>query len=689
MKKFLLFSLAVLLTGTTVAQTLDKRNAPAKPRTQTVVKSEMKSMANKPMKAGVSQYVKNNMQPVKMTSLKAMHQATPNRVGVLQASYQGRGVNYDTHEAAAWTMKSGVEKSDSGRVNVLIDVIPIPEDWKSLGEISVPYKQNGNTITIEPQCVVSGQTEKGETLYYFIHSWTSNNGAIVLTLGDDGSLTTIDGEDIAYSAFSENVFDLTKGGPYVGYYLDIEKVKYYMEGQTIAPVAGYEPTSLFLHPNVNVNGNYYTNLLMPAYADITLENRTDMDCTSYDWSVQPVKYDSATKEYVADGDPINGKDKDFTFPVTAGSFSPATLVATLDGVSSEPYQWNKATWYAGGAADDWEDESSPTCTFTKAGTSGDLTYLNPKGCSGMIFYQGKPASPLFFTGVNILLYSYEQVDSTGLKMTAKICKAHRDAEGFSLGEVIATSDCETEVETGSWIATRVNFSNFYVEDEFGMTTDLDYLLLDEEFAIVIEGWDNGSFKGYPLAMTAPYEGGTSSTFAIITGEDTYTGHGWSFTGNCLVGFIDATYGYLHTESATDLVIPAEGGKVTIDNIEPMFITYDENENVTTSLWIDNEDAPEWVDVTVANEVYTEEEGHFDLAFEAEALPEGVSGRYGEFVFVQRGAMLKVTVAQGDITGVNSVAAVKVANGKTYDVNGRQVNGKKGLVIRDGKKFIVK
>lgn len=107
------------------------------------------------------------------------------------------------------------------------------------------------------------------------------------------------------------------------------------------------------------------------------------------------------------------------------------------------------------------------------------------------------------------------------------------------------------------------------------------------------------------------------------------------------------------------------------------------------LWLENEDYPDWVEVNIANESYTDEAWGFDLTFTAEALPEGVSGRTGKFVFAQRGARLTVTVSQGATEGVQTVVTSKVANGKTYDLNGRQVNGKKGLVVRDGKKFIVK
>jgi hypothetical protein len=141
-----------------------------------------------------------------------------------------------------------------------------------------------------------------------------------------------------------------------------------------------------------------------------------------------------------------------------------------------------------------------------------------------------------------------------------------------------------------------------------------------------------------------------------------------------------------------LTIPAEGGTVTISNIEPQYISGEDEGNIVTSLWIENEDeAPEWVNVQIANEVYTSTEGHFDLTFTAEALPDGVTGRTGQFVFAQRGALLKVTVTQGEATGIAvTKVEVKSNNSPMFNLAGQRVNkGYKGLVIKNGRKMLNK
>ena len=170
-----------------------------------------------------------------------------------------------------------------------------------------------------------------------------------------------------------------------------------------------------------------------------------------------------------------------------------------------------------------------------------------------------------------------------------------------------------------------------------------------------------------------------------------------------LGFIDAAYGYLHTTDNTDLALPADGGEATI-HIKPMLNSIDnETEQPTYRLFtkdiiVDGEEAeefPEWLTINIANEDYKEDSEHYaeyDLIVKAEALPAEVKGRKAEITFFQEGALLKVSVLQGeDASGISQTkVATSVSNGKLYDLNGRQVKaGKKGLILSNGKKFIVK
>lgn len=708
MKKFLLFAVAALIVGSASAQL--HRPANVKMHSNRVVsKGDVKTM--KDVKIDVSKatpltnlMAKDNMKKAQsatpnMKSLKAVHSVnalTNTHRAELKQKYMGKGRDYDTNASLSWDM---LYTTDDNGAPVLVDVIPLPEAWAELEHIGADITLEGNKITIKPQKVVQGTAEDGSTMYYYLHSWASEDGSIVITVNEDGTLTTIDKEDIAYSAFSEDRFDLSKdAGIYKGYFLDATDVKYYTEDQKVVPVAAYEPETLFLHPGPNVNGNYYTNLLMPVYADINLINGTDVLSDSYAWSVQKVKYNSATQSYDPVGDAITGNEENFSFYAESGSYSPATLVATLNGESSEPFQWNNASWYAGGSADDWDDGESPLLTFTKANPNGTgLTLgVNPKGAKSTIFYQGKPASPLYFTGISLFVYNFSKTANKTLNFICKIHKAHRDENGkFVLGELIAQADLTDEgIERGTWMSdqnlVKLNWTQFYVEDEFGMSEDVDYLLLDEGFAVVFEGWDNGTFSGSPLMFTSLNPKAVSNNYAIIPGEDTYTKYGWSTNAVAFVGFIDAIYGYLHTTDNTDLVIPAEGGKAAV-HVEPMFYANDDEGNPTTGLWLaDDSDEADWLQKDITNEVYTSEESSFDMVFAADALPEGVTGRKAHLVFEQWGGKLEVNVTQGEATGI-SVTVKKVENNTpAYNLAGQRVNsGYKGLVIKNGRKFMNK
>lgn len=706
MKKILLFAAAALVTVTVSAQNL-KKGISGHPNTnKSIAKGELKSMKDAKIttfRSSAALMSKKEAQfSKKVTSLKAVNQLNNvtaiRRAGTIQDSYNGSGTNYQTKQAASWKMFSGM--AEDGVTPLLADVIPLPENWTSLGNIAVKYTLSGSTITIAPQCVVSGQAQDKSTIYYFLHSWASEDGSIVLTLGEDGSLTTIDGEDIAYSAFSSETFDLSEGGPYLGLVMDIEGVKYTMEGQVIAPVASYQPQTLFLHPGPNVNGNYYTNLMIPAYANIELTNRTDLVCDSYTWTLQRAGYVSGSG-FVADGDPVIGTDKDFTFFSGEDTFFPVSLVSTLAGQNSEEFTWNPSTWFAGTSADGWNEEGTPTVTMTKGNPSTDLTLINPEGTKSIIFYQGKPASALYFTGVNMFLYKFEQAEGKDLVLTCKLHKCHRDpvTGKFSLGELIAQADVDAEnIERGTWMAAnnlvRLHWNNFYKEDEDGMSQDVPYLLLDEEFAVVIEGWNNKTFSGSPIAFTSANLGGFSNTYAILPSQDTYVSNGWSGTFDALVGFEDAVYGYLYTEDSKNVTIPTEGGQASI-TVHPMYSNTQANEaGFKTRLYLDEtiegNDIPEWLAVGFANEDY-DENYTFDLVFAADALPEGVEGRKATIVFMQEGARLEVTVTQGAASGIEvTTKTVKAVETPAYNMAGQRVNKDfKGLIVKDGKKFMNK
>ena len=113
----------------------------------------------------------------------------------------------------------------------------------------------------------------------------------------------------------------------------------------------------------------------------------------------------------------------------------------------------------------------------------------------------------------------------------------------------------------------------------------------------------------------------------------------------------------------------------------------------------NSELPEWISLDIENEVYTDDEYSFDLVVTADPLTsasgaprkEAAAGRTAEFTVFQPGAKLDITVTQGTVTGISDVKVTKTAtDGKVYNIAGQRLNNNaKGLIVKDGKKFIVK
>ena len=286
-----------------------------------------------------------------------------------------------------------------------------------------------------------------------------------------------------------------------------------------------------------------------------------------------------------------------------------------------------------------------------------------------------------------------------------------------MGDIIAEGDATSENVNAEYDAglTAVEFTELYVEDEFGMSETVDYLFIEDEFVIAIEGWDNGTFSGV-LGSQDIDVSKVPSTYFTQTGEEEGRLHYYtSWFPQLFIGLIDATYGYLYTEDDTDLLFAKDGGSSSI-HVDPMYYNKDEEtEEPTYSLELESiivdgdeaEELPEWLTVEVANEDYTtatatDEEGEeyeyfvngidYDLVFNVEALPEGIENRSCKIVFFQTGARLTVTVTQDiDPDGIHTVVEkTPVKNSRAYNVAGQQVGKNyKGIVVKNGKKALVK
>lgn len=639
---------------------------------------------------------------------------------VAETVYTGKGFDYAESANVEWEMQIG-KKED---VDVIRDLVPsISEDTGV--PTDVEYTVDGNKIIIRPQMV--GMV-KGYYLYIF--DWDSEDGTITLIKDENGNLTTT-AEMIFIGAFTQDVFDPEKtstsaGGTYAGYWTRTDNVVFYAEGQEIpveAPNVEYQPNNLTLFAGLGVSGYSYNNnlVMIGAYGPLNFRNSTVDDATAWNWSVTELGYEE-DKE-------ITATTKDFTLNTTGGAvYTNFALVGINEEEKSDSVKWGvgKALAtdgsvqytdlyaYAGRYASSFTFSDGTTATMTTQDPDGDLTFYTnwatpdkaSNSMSKIYVYQGKPSTPIYFEGVTLPVVGFTDNGDFNLHVAIRKCERDPKSGKIAMGDIVAEADATIENVDDSHAATSgltaINFTNFYVEDEWGMSEEIEYLFMDEEFLIEIDNWDNGTFTAVLGSQDITPANALNTTFFEMSGEE---GSVYSYTSwktSLFVGLIEPAYGYLYTTDNTDLNLSVDGETATI-HVTPMLNSIDENENPTYRLFIkditvDGEEAaevPEWLTFSVANEDYDEEGEHYaeyDLNVTAEALPAGVQGRKAEVTFFQEGAMLKVSVQQGEvIDGISQTVTGKVNNdGKLYDLSGRQVQaGKKGLVIMNGKKFIVK
>ena len=656
----------------------------------------------------------------------------------IDQEYNAHGVDYFANEAVDWIMQRGTTVMDDEEVHFFVDMTPLIDTFTGIypNGIDVEYEQVGNTLTVRPQVIANiPADEESGAEYIMLFSYTSQDGSIVLT-EDKAGLLTIDNESVAIGAWSTSDFDPTFDS-YLGSYIIVDNPKYRVpDAPAEAPKDVYcEPKELVLFAGLGYSGYSYNDNLavMGAYAPTTFRNATMDVATDFAWSVNEITDDDETT--------ITSSDRNFVLNTKGGAiYEDFSLTAYNQKEASDPYNWGTGNCltddgevryeaihaYAGKGASYFQFSDGTSAVMTRQNPDYDLTfYVNwatpdignnySVGSISTIYsYQGKPATPLYMTGVTLPMVSFNANDDFNLHI--KICKCTRSARGsLTLGDVIAEGDATLENVVDDYDAgiKAVEFTELYVEDEFGMSETVDYLFIEDEFVIIIEDWDNGTFSGVLGSQQYNFNEITSTWFTR-TGETglRYYGGGWPML---FIGLLDATYGYLYTEDDTNLIFAKDGGTSSI-HVDPMYYALDEETDeptyllYTESVTEDGEevdDIPEWLSFEIANEDYTtataiDDDGEeytyfvngidYDLVVNVEALPEGVENRTAQVVFVQTGAKLTVTITQDvDPDGISTVVEkTPIKNSRAYNMAGQPVGKNyKGIVVKDGKKVLVK
>lgn len=627
---------------------------------------------------------------------------------------------YDMDEALGIQWSTFTGTSTDGSKLLVKDLIPNCFGFEQ--GVLLEYTIEDGVLIIQPQLVAS-IAERG--WYIFVNDYDAEDGVIRLEIEDDGFIIT-QGLTLEYGVFSSNSFDPTFK-TYLGYWEREKNCKYRLPGDAPEPpVVMAEPGNTVLFAGGGMSGYYYSNNLavIPGYTEFTLANGTTDFASGWKWSGEEIT--AAETEGGEDViTPFTAETKDFTFVTNPDAlYQKFSLIGLNEDVESEEYAWGyghalksdgtclyeKFYAQASGINDAFDFEDGTYAIMTTQNPDGNRAFYTyyfstpdraQYSMSKIYCYQGKPGAPIYFTGVTLPLLYLETQDDFNLHIN--IYKCSRSASGkLSIGELIAQSDASQENVVDKYLSDTnlgyIVFDGFYMLDDDGMSVALDYLQIEDEFVIEIDGWDNGTFKG--ILASLDWDVTTSSlqsTYFTLTGEETdlRAFNGWNNT--LFIGLNDATTGYLYTTDATDIKIDNAGGEATV-NVEAMLRSVNsETGAYDYRLFIDEilvdgesvEEVPEWLTIGVGN--ISESGTEFTLAFQAAALPEGVAGRTVTVKFMQEGAFLTVNLTQGEPTGISTVKTTKL-NGKSlnYNLAGQRVGqGYKGLVIKDGQKMIVK
>lgn len=260
-----------------------------------------------------------------------------------------------------------------------------------------------------------------------------------------------------------------------------------------------------------------------------------------------------------------------------------------------------------------------------------------------------------------------------------------------------------------------------------------------DWSIFIEGFDQDGVSLGLYGLTIPDEDGKYANEGYGISTDGYLLYYTSPMG-LYVGVegmydyiepVETLYGEDDTEytGLTNMVVPAEGGSAytmghegTTDDIYAIapfrtaVVYWDEDDVPNYDFMYDNEGGieyglPEWLSLT-DDAIYELGTNLYGLPFTAEALPsdakvtvngEERNARFAAITLTGRGyeSHTPIIITQGNITAAEAQAIIatgikgvqndnKSTNGRTYSISGQRVNKNfKGLVIKDGKKFINK
>ncbi|MDR1633067.1 MAG: T9SS type A sorting domain-containing protein [Dysgonamonadaceae bacterium] len=430
----------------------------------------------------------------------------------------------------------------------------------------------------------------------------------------------------------------------------------------------YRPKGTLLGGITTNGGGYYPLFVGHGNVEWKFQNQST-DYTAIEWYI-PTQADNFILNQDAQGNGL------FT-PGFIGNFE-IPRVKVTSGATENTYYYGKADVesgeapYALGVAGNelvltpMDVYAAFYLGFTNGYGYGTTTRPDGSKIQSVGQFFERPQAPLFARSIGVFIFSENNTPLSGTaKLTGAIYKVkYSTGDNFRrLGDLVYRADVYAEDLIESWTyqsGQKVYFAQFTFEEQdevTGLYTPVD-LVLDDEFAFVVEGFDQtGVDCGIPFAPNLEAEG--SAYVYLDNGYFSWYSRSQSDETN---GFdvsvmIEGAYTTLIVNEATKRVIaPDDGGYA--------YFTYEEtnyNDVTVESTYDSTEvrvDAPYWITVSVDNADY-EENGVLYYFLSTEPLPEGVTGRAGNVVLASYGTTDTIYVKQGD-AGWLSISAPQSA-----------------------------
>ncbi len=403
----------------------------------------------------------------------------------------------------------------------------------------------------------------------------------------------------------------------------------------------------------NWDSHYSSCIVGAPYSSWTWANAHIEEGVSYSWS----STDSIT------GETITSDDDSLTMKVKNSYYgSPALTALNEKGISNTfvlgiDYHNKGYDSYCIAGGNGSLLGFNSLCDYGVANLDNGFTLLSPKqgvyyfgtGASAfsesdyetLIVKYDKPLSTLYFEGIDVYLFAFSA--PAGTPFTMDIYVAKEDSSGRLIkGEFIATRSIITEdvipvMDGSELVGFTMKFDGFKLKDEEGFVIKQDYIELNDAFLLELSGFN---LPGVELGVCTEEinpPGDFCRSYHTVPGNDTL--FYWNTLRQTMYFNLQgAAYAYIEVD--TDSVVDTGRGGTYIVEAIPFFDT----------IFISNEILPDWLHVSVFDQVYNEKEWKSTVKIMLDALEKPNSSRHFDLKLESIGAQQTIAIQQGGSVG---------------------------------------